>query len=293
MRKLTGKTLALIIVLVALAAGSWFMFGRTAAGIEYPNADKYTVGNATVSGEVNSLFIDWTAGKVTVQYYDGSDIRVEETASRSLSDDDKLRWWLDGDTLRIRYAKGGFRISFNLDKQLTVSLPRDLILKSADIGCTSGELIIPALNAEEIRLNTTSGNIEAGTNAKKLTASSTSGDVKVSQQSHLESVKLDSTSGTIYPDFASADMADFSSTSGGVTGTVAAFKSLRASSTSGSIDLKVSAEPGFTCKAHSTSGGFSSDLPLTKNGDTYTCGDGSASCVLDTTSGNIRLGKAE
>ena len=62
MRKLTGKTIALIVVLVALAAGSWFMFGRTAAGIEYPNADKYTVGDAVIPGDVNNLFVDCAGG---------------------------------------------------------------------------------------------------------------------------------------------------------------------------------------------------------------------------------------
>lgn len=293
MKKLTGKTLALIVVLAALAAGSWIMFGRTAAGTDYPNADQYSVGNASVSGTVHNLFVDWTAGKVTVEYYDGADIRIEETAGRTLSDDDKLRWWLDGDTLRVRYAKPGFRISFNLDKQLTVSLPRDLALKSADISCTSGDLIIPALNAEAIRLDSTSGNIEAGTNGKTVAASSTSGDVKVTQETPLESVKLDSTSGTIFPSFTAVDKAEFHTTSGGVTGTVVSFGDLQASSTSGSIDLKIGTEPGFTCKAHTTSGEFNTGLSLTKSGDTWTCGDGSASCILDTTSGNIRLEKAE
>ena len=294
MKKFTPKTVALIVVLVALAVGAWLMFGRTAAGIGYPDEDKYTVGNASVSGEVNNLFVDWTAGKVTVEYYGGSEIKVEETANRTLSDDDKLRWWLDGDTLRVRYAKSGFRVSFNLDKQLTVSLPRDLALKSADISCTSGDLNIPALKAEDIRLDTTSGNIDAGTDAKTITADSTSGSVKVHQESPLDSVKMDSTSGTIYPDFASVDKAEFSSTSGGVVGTVVSFKSLKASSTSGSIDLKVGTDSGFTLKADSTSGKVDISLSdVTVSGDTVVVGDGSGSCDLDTTSGNIRVSKAE
>ena len=38
-----------------------------------------------------------------------------------------------------------------------------------------------------------------------------------------------------------------------------------------------------------TSGTFTSELPLSKNGNTYVCGDGSASCRIGTTSGDITL----
>ena len=70
MSKSKTLTIALIVVLIALGVAAWFLFGNTAAGLSYPNADKYSVGDATVSGTVNNLFVDWTAGKVTVEYYD-------------------------------------------------------------------------------------------------------------------------------------------------------------------------------------------------------------------------------
>lgn len=291
MTKSKTFTAALAVVLILLAVSAWLMFGRTAAGMGYPDADKYSVGNTTVTESVNSLYVDWTSGDVNIEYHDGTGVIVSETANRELSEDDRLRWWLDGDTLRIRFAKPGFRISVNLDKKLTVSLPKGTVLKSADIGTTSGDLFIPALAADEIRLDSTSGNIDAVTDAKTVTASSTSGDVKVSQKSALESVKLDSTSGTICPDFASVDKAAFHTTSGGVTGTVVSFKDLEAGSTSGSVNLKVGTEPGFTGRFSTTSGSFNTDLPLAKDGNQYTCGDGSARFVIDTTSGDITLGK--
>lgn len=303
-------TVALIIVLAGLAAAAWFMFGTTAAGIEYANADQYTIGGATVNGTVENLFVDWTSGEVNIQYHSGSGVIVSETANKALSEDDQLRWWLDGSTLRIRYARSGFRITFNLEKKLTVSLPEGTVLKSADIETTSGDLKIPALAADEVRLSSTSGDIFAATSgAKKLTAGSTSGDVEVRQDDDIDTVglsstsgnirltvtgtagyvKMESTSGSLYPEIASADRADMNSTSGSVSGSVASFKELKADSTSGSIMLKLPAEPGFTCKAHTTSGSFSSDLPLARDGDTYSCGDGSARCTIGTTSGSIRI----
>ena len=148
MTKSRTFTVALIVVLILLAASAWLMFGRTAAGMSYPDADKYTVGNTTVTRPVNNLYVDWTSGQVNIEYHDGTGVIVSETANRALSEDDMLRWWLDGDTLRIRFAKSGFRISVNLDKHLTVSLPKGTVLKSADIGTTSGDLFIPALAAD-------------------------------------------------------------------------------------------------------------------------------------------------
>lgn len=327
-------TAALIVVLVLLAAAAWLMFGRTAAGLEYPDAGKYTVGSsATVSGPVNSLYIDWTSGQVNVEYHDGKDVLISETANRDLSEDDTMRWWLDGDTLRIRYAKSGIRITVNLEKKLTVSLPAGTVLRSADIGTTSGDIVAPYLAADEIHLDSTSGNIDAGTATKRLSASSTSGDVKILQESNIdtvtlnstsgsiscaldgnvktvradstsgsvglavsgaaENVKLTSTSGNIYPNLVHAEKAEFGSTSGSFNGSVVSFKKLKIGTTSGNVNVNLPAEPGFTCKVSTASGSFSSDLPLAKDGNAYTCGDGSASCSINTTSGDIRIGKAE
>lgn len=275
MSKSKSLTIALIVVLIALGVAAWFLFGHTASGLSYPNAEKYSIGDASVSDTVNNLFIDWTAGKVTVEYYDGKEITVSETANRSLSEDDKLRWWLDGDTLRVRYAKPGFRISFNLEKQLTVRLPYGTELKSADISSTSGNLYIPALTADEIRLNSTSGSVS-------LTVSGTADDVK-----------LHSTSGNIYTSLASVKKAEISSTSGSFTGTVKSFDVLKIDTTSGRVNAALGTDPGFTCKVSSSSGDFNSELSLVTNGNTYTCGDGSAKCEIGTSSGDIWLGKAD
>ena len=314
MNKFSAKTIALIVVLVILAAAAWFMFGGSVSGgLNYANADKYTVGDTTVTSPVENLDIDWTSGPVNIEYHAGSGISVSETANKTLSEDDRLRWWLDGTTLRIRYAKSGIRFSFNLEKKLTVSLPEGTVLKQADIGTTSGDLFIPALAADDIRLNSTSGSIDAVTTTLKLYASSTSGNVKVRQDGDIgavdlsstsgsvsldvagtaEEVKAGSTSGNISPVLASVNKADFSSTSGCFSGSVRAFQELKIHTTSGKVDVKLPAEPGFTCKVDSSSGDLTTALSLAKNGNQYTCGDGSARCSIDTSSGDITLGKAD
>ena len=326
-------TYALIVVLLVLAVCAFFMFRSSAGGMDYPDADKYTVGGATIPGSVNNLYVDWTAGKVNIEYHEGTGVIVSETANRDLSPDDQLRWWLDGDTLRVRYAKPGFRVSVNLEKKLTVSLPAGAVLKSADISSTSGDLYVPALSADEIRLNSTSGDIDAGVTARILAASSTSGDVTVLQDSDADTVAMSSTSGSlsfgtdgsvktfrgdstsggvslavsgtagdvrmrstsgnIYPNLVFAEKAEISSTSGSVTGSVITFKDLKINTTSGSVQVRLGTDPGFTCKVSSASGDFTTDLSFTKDGNTYTFGDGSAACSIGTSSGDIWVGKPD
>lgn len=334
MKKSTVLTIALIIVLAALAACAYFMFGSFGGvgGINYPDAGKYTVGGTTVSSPVENLFIDWTEGAVNIEYHEGDGITVSEKADKDLSEDDQLRWWLDGKTLRIRYAKSGVRLSFNLNKQLTVSLPDSLVLKTADIGSTSGRLNIPYLAADEVKLDSTSGDIDAVTVANNLTASSTSGNMNVCQDDDIGTVKLDSTSGSIFcalgnvksisarstsggiqltswgeagdvdlrstsgkihTDLAAVDKAEVQSTSGGFGGNVASFSSLKIDTTAGGVALNLLEEPGFTLKASSASGSFKSDISLKKDGKTYICGDGSGSVSISTSSGNIQIGMIE
>ena len=331
MNKSKALTIALIVVLVALAACAWFMFGNV-GGISYPDADKYTAGDTTIASGVENLFVDWTAGAVNIEFHNGEEITVSETANRTLSDDEKLRWWLDGNTLRIRYSKPGIRLSLDSGKVLTVSLPKDLVLSSADIGSTSGDLQISSLTADEIRLNSTSGNIEAYVTTPKLTAASTSGDMNLSPDEGIETVKLGSTSGSIfcalgdareviadstsggvqitsfgeidnleirttsgsvYTDIAKVKKMYSRSTSGTFNGNIVSFSEAKIDSTSGNVIVNLLPETGFTCKVSTSSGSFSSDLSLTKDGNTYTCGDGKAPLSISTSSGSIRLGEIQ
>ncbi len=327
MSKYKIVTAALILCLLAIGVCAWFMFGSS-AGLTYANADKYTAGDTTVTEPVRILYVDWTEGAVNIEYHSGSGIVISETADKALSENDKLRWWLDGDTLRIRYARSDFRISAKLNKKLTVSLPEGTVLNTADLSVTSAEMNIPDLVADEIRLDSTSGDITAVTATKKLTASATSGDMRITQAGEIgdvnlfstsgsiecvltgargvyadstsgaisltlsegaEKVRAGSTSGNVYADTAFAGKADLSSTSGSVIAKVASFGELKIHSTSGAVTAYLPEKPGFTCSVDTTSGSFGSGIALAKDGKNYVCGDGSAKCVIDTTSGDVRI----
>ena len=330
MNKSKVLSCVLIILLLAMGVCAWIMFGGVTgiSGLSYANADKYTAGGTTVTSPVENLTVNWTEGFVRIGYHSGSGIIVSETSPKQLSEDNQLRWWLDGTTLRVQYAKSGLRLSWNLQKTLTVSLPEGTVLKKADIAATSAEMTVSDLVAEEIVLGSTSGNLTASTVTQKLTAASTSGDMNIRQENVIESavlrstsgniactldvaktvsaestsgsvgltltdcagsVTMRSTSGNVIADLPSADTVSLHSTSGSINVSLGAFKELKADSTSGSVTAALPGEPGLTCSVHTTSGSFSSDLALAKNGSTYTCGDGSASCSITTTSGDVRI----
>ena len=60
------------------------------------------------NGKARYPAVTVTDGSVTLARHAGSTIEIAETAPGAISGDRALRWWLDGDTLRVQYAKSGF-----------------------------------------------------------------------------------------------------------------------------------------------------------------------------------------
>jgi len=144
-------------------------------------------------------------------------------------------------------------------------------------------------------MSSTSGSLSFGTDGsvKTFRGDSTSGGVSLAVSGTAGDVRMRSTSGNIYPNLVFAEKAEISSTSGSVTGSVITFKDLKINTTSGNVQVKLGADPGFTCKVSSASGDFTTDLSFTKDGNTYTFGDGSAACSIGTSSGDIWVGKPD
>lgn len=314
------------LVFCAVALGLTGVFGL--AGYHYANAENYTAGPTEIAGPVKNLDVDWTSGEVKIAYHGGNTVVLQETANKTLDPDTQLRWWLDGDTLRVRYEKEGFRLHWNLQKTLTVTLPEGAVLGNASLAVTSGKLTVPALVTDTLTLGATSGCMDIDACARRITAGGTSGDIVLRISGSAEEITAASTSGSISLEApagcatvhvsttsgsiraAVKETADFSaaSTSGGIEAVLGQAKAVKIGSTSGRIDVKAAAfdslkigatsgavtvalptEPGFTARLNRTSGGLDYDLPLAKQGDAYVCGDGSASVEIGTTSGSIRL----
>lgn len=307
------KILTIVCVLVLAAAAIMAVsgiFGGSIGG--YANAEKYTAGDTVITDEVKNIDVNWTSGKVTVAYHAENTVTVSETAGRELKEDQKLRWWMDGDTLRIQYAKNGFRINWDLEKELTLTLPEGIRLETAEISLTSGIVDIPEMAAETLKVEVTSGEIKAKAEAKKAKFQATSGVIGVDMAGETEKLEIEATSGKINAKAEKADEVRISATSGAIEASVKESKKTDVSTTSGKIkvtlykmdELNISctsgtvtallpAEPGFTADVSQTSGDFSSSLAMTGDKNRHVCGDGSGSVKISTTSGDVRIDAAE
>lgn len=328
MKKSTLMTILLVICIAAAAVTGILLLGGEMRTV-YADAGKYSAGETTLDAAAENLEIEWVDGKVTVAYHPEKTIIITETAPGAIPEDKAVHWWMDGNTLRIRYAKSGVILLRGLKKELTVTLPEGTRLKTARITGTSSDLDVSAITAEELEMQTTSGDIHAGASAKKvslgatsgnilgtldgaeeITAGSTSGSVSLIQAGTTKAVRLSSTSGalsikaeeivdltagstsgSISVEAKKAEKAELSATSGSITLALEAFSDLKAGTTSGSVTAALPETPGFTGDFSTTSGRFDSALALTRNGSVYSCGDGSGRCTIHTTSGSITLRK--
>lgn len=301
----------LLLAAVGLAATGAFGLGR----YTYEHPERYTAGEAEIPGGIRNLDLDWLSGTVTLAYHAGDTVTLRESAEREISDDLRLRWWVDGDTLRVRFAGDGFR-SWSLfgrshRKALTLTLPEGLALGDVRIHTTSGDVVVPALTAEGLTLELTSGDVRAAAGVREVRVQATSGDVALTltgpvqtvdvdvtsgnvsvTAEEAESVRMESTSGAVGLTAERAGEVSVRTTSGGVTAALGAFRSLDAEATSGNVRLTLPEEPGFTADVHQTSGSFSSGIPLRDAEGRRVCGDGSGAVRVSVTSGDIRIDPA-
>lgn len=159
---------------------------------------------------------------------------------------------------------------------------------------TSGKINIKAESDRELRAHTTSGSItieQKGT-TDLLHAVSTSGKINITAETVGE-LKTHTTSGDVNVTAQKTDSVISSSVSGAETMHFSAMPaSADINATSGRISLFVPKNADFRASVNTVSGGFDSDLSLTKNGKTYTAGSGENQLKIDTTSGSVVI-KAE
>lgn len=316
-------------VIALVACGVQILGKSMHLGFHYANAEQYSAGGATLDGAVKNLDISWLDGAVNIAYHAQNTVEIAETAPKPISGDKALRWWLDGDTLRIRYCKSGFFSLHGLEKTLTLTLPEGVALDSVGIDATSADVNVPRLEANAVTADLTSGDLDlrlsgaaeqvklCGTSAglrvtladaKSVTVSTTSGAIVLDETGAAESVSLSSTSGSIRMNVADAGTVNVTTTSGAIALEGGAARKARLGSTSGAIDIRLTAfddlrvnstsggvtaalptAPGFHADIDTTSGSFDSAIALSREGSRYTCGDGSASVEIGTTSGDVRL----
>lgn len=282
------KKLLSILLAVALLAGT---FGCIAIRVvnKYANADRYSVGGFTYEADkVQAIELDWAGGDVTLRHGTGT-LSVSESGGEMLSTSERLHWWLDGTTLRIRYCESGYsHIIPTKDKHLTLELPESIDLR---IDIAAGRVNADALTLNTLDIDTASGGVEIGTlTAKNATIDTASGGVTCGTVTAERTFEVNTASGGLTVDRISAETIKVETASGGTTLGLDKVKKVEIDAASGKIRLKLfDAAAGATVRLAKLSGSFDCKLPMTAEGKTYRIGDGAIQIGIDTASGGVAI----
>lgn len=288
------KLILVLLLILAMCFGVMHScdFPLSLSFYRYEHADRYTAGSCTLYDDVQRIEIDWISGNVTVQYHNEDYIAVSETASRTLDKDNLLHYWLDGDTLRVRFAKSGRHSTAALrNKDLTLLLPRDTALRVLSVETVSADMHLQDITADCFDLDSVSGSMELLDVyfADEMGAESVSGAITVAATGNAGSLDAETVSGDIFAAAESFQSIDLDSTSGHITAEADSLSGeSNLESTSGRIELRL-ADDGFTARTSTLSGRFESNIPYNKADGVYLCGSGGPEIDIETTSGNVSI----
>ncbi len=290
MRKRTMTSFALAGLLALGCAG--ITGCKKLSGYEnYADADLYTVGMASfTSVEVKEVEIDWIGGSIEVEQSSTTELQIlEENGSAEQAE--RMRYYLDGDVLKIKYCAPGCTVKKAQNKNLRVLLPVDTAL---DVDGVTATLTLGVLQTTELSVSSVSGNLSAerilssgevemesvsgkiGVGeliAPSFTAETVSGDVTVSRIS-VDSLESETVSGRLSFGFEKAAAAEL------VT-------------MSGHIEVSLLSGLGATVRYETATGVFTTEKQYVKTGMRYDVfgQENALNCSLevDTFSGHLKI----
>jgi len=256
--------------------------------------------------DVQVMNIDWTAGRVTVMPWDGSEIQITEFSASELREGEALRLSTQDGTVNIAFRENkGPVIGIGRDQQkdLEVLIPRRLAsdFESFSVSGVSGRVTVNGLSARTFAAGSVSGRLElTDITADRLNAETTSGRMEFFNISaddmilrsisgrmelfgtHARNLSARTTSGRMELGGTFSEHLNLESVSGRVEITSTALPTnLRANTVSGRIAVTVPNEGEVSIRHSSASGRFSSEIPTTHGADTQ--------FDLSTTSGRVEI----
>lgn len=318
-RIVVGLIVALLLIAVLVLAltghdvlerlgwnGGWIWPFRTSADFDSSGAADAgeAVAEDTVSiaaAGVESIDIEWIAGNVQVVAGSGDAITFYETAYKTLTEAQKMRYSVtSGGVLKIQYCENAENVwnwfdreSYNIpSKTLVMTVPASMLgsLGALEIDTVSASVDLDGVYGDTVKLESVSGGIAcANLSCGELKLSSTSGRLTC-EACTAEKLSLNNVSGAIRADGAfSSVSADTVSGEVRIVCTVAPDE-IEGDSVSGGMTILLPEGAGFTAKLDSVSGELTCEFPGTLSDKKIVCGDGSASYRFDSVSGSIRLG---
>ena len=270
----------------------------------------YVGDMAAAPGEIQRIEIEWAAGEVAVQGWDGDSIQFQEASDSQLNDRTRMFWQADGDTLTVRYREG-LGLGGVLGEKFLLVLVPDGMLADLEIQTASANIQLGGLELGTLTAAAASGGITpAGCYAQTAELSTTSGNLEF-YGFYAEKLTLSTTSGTISGDFAGRDM-EAGSTSGdmdltlcadaervqvfSVSGDVHLYAdtvvttAFELGTVSGNISLGLLADQGFALEYTTVSGDFlPSGYALSREGGKYVYNGGGCEIEAETVSGDFEI----
>lgn len=243
--------------------------------------NRYTTGGASLRDTVRSIEVDWDAGQVEISTHSGDTIDFSETANRALDDSTALCYYLEGQTLHIKFAGNDKKFWDNLQKSLTIALPQSLVLENLEVDTASAGVTVQGVSARKVEMETASGSVEisgatvsdeckvetasgsvtaalAGT--RKISVETTSGSICLTGTNASDEVDLESTSGAITAQLGVVRELDIQTVSGVINATAESASQVDAESTSGRVTLTLGAMPS-KCDIETINGAVELTLP--------------------------------
>ncbi len=281
-RLIIWSVVAVVLILVFAITMTMYLTGTGLDFLQLPivsfgsNYSSYNAGNGSTDKEIRNLDIDWASGEVHIIASESAEqISFEE--SYDGNEDARLRWVVDGETLKIRFRARNSLISFgSLNKKLTVTIPASLAqhLDKVKIGTASAEVNVSGLQADILDVDTASGRLELDGTYGELSVDTASGSVTFAGS--CRKINIDTASGRIR--LTPGDL----------------WEDIDIDTASGNIELWLpESEKGFSVDYDKASGKFSCDFPVLLSGKIYKIGEGAGRINVDSASGNLKIYKAE
>ena len=307
--KILGTVLALAASASMLCTGcSLSMFSRQV--YKYNNADKYKAGDREISETIENIDIDYVSGNVKLNAVDTDKVTITETSNKSLTEDQKVHTWVDGNTLHVKFCASTNGISFeDIEKTLSIDVPSSQKLNDVYAEVSSGSISIKGIEASSVEGEASSGAIELVCSSKVIDLEASSGAVYLTQTGDSDSIHISTSSGHITADVEKADKLDVSASSGSINVNAAEVKDFRSEASSGDGEFRfrnvpqntsISASSGdvkiylpedadVTADVDTSSGEFNYELSFAKKDSHYVNGNGSAMMDIETSSGDVDM----
>lgn len=183
--------LGIILVTIAVCIDGWQLFtsfpevniGPWGVHVVYnDNNYEYFNGGTQImeSNEVKNINIDVEYGEVVIQRGDSDKIDIKTFNIL----EERFKWAVEGDTLKVKYKKGFSLFSFGLfskNNKIVITLPEGAVYDNVEIDNGTGSMRISDFEAKEIDIDNGVGELklENVTGEKKVTLKTGTGSVSI------------------------------------------------------------------------------------------------------------------